>query len=277
MDYLYLYSIPTDPRFLILSMLPTLPRPIIFAHRGASAHSPENTIASFTLAIRQGADALELDAKLTSDGHVVVFHDQSVDRVTSGSGLVKDMKLAALRELEAGSHFSPKFTGEPIPTLDEVFQTVGNQTYINIELTNYTSLFDDLPNRVAELVQRHNLEKRVLFSSFNPIALRKIHRILPEIPLGILARPARQGKTARGLLGKLLVPYQALHPHFSDTTIHLVKQLHRTGRRVHVWTVNQVEEMKRLIELDIDGIFTDDPILARTVINHKCDKDAQSS
>lgn len=247
-------------------MLPSLSRPIIFAHRGASAHSPENTIAAFTLAIRQGADALELDAKLTSDGHVVVFHDQSVDRVTSGSGRVKDMKLAALRELEAGSHFSPKFTGEPIPTLDEVFQAVGNQTYINIELTNYTSLLDDLPEKVAILVQRHSLEKRVLFSSFNPIALRKIHRIFQDIPLGFLARPSSQGKTARGFLGKLLVPYQALHPHFSDTTQPLVDQLHRTGRRVHVWTVNQPEEMKRLFELDIDGIFTDDPLLARNVL-----------
>jgi len=257
-------------------MLPTLPRPIIFAHRGASAHAPENTMAAFTLAIRQGANALELDAKLTSDGHVVVFHDQGVDRVTAGSGRVKDMKLAALRELEAGSHFSPKFTGEPIPTLDEVLQTVGNQTYINIELTNYTSLFDPLPEKVAELVHRYNLEKRVLFSSFNPIALRRIHRIIPDVPLGFLARPATQGNTARGYLGKLIVPYQALHPHFTDTTRHLVEQLHRAGRRVHVWTVNQVEEMKRLFELDIDGIFTDDPLLAQNVMKG-CNKDDPGS
>jgi len=250
-------------------MLPMLSRPIIFAHRGSSAHAPENTLAAFNLALQQEADALELDAKLTCDGHVVVIHDQTVDRVTAGSGRVKEMKLAALRELEAGSHFSSIFYGEPIPTLDEVFQAVGHRTYINVELTNYTSLFDSLPEKVAELVQRHNLKTRVLFSSFNPIALRRIHRLIPEAPLGLLSRPGAQGKTARGWLGKLYVPYLALHPHFSDTTNTLVDQLHQSGRRVHVWTVNQVEEMTRLFGMEVDGIFTDDPLLARNVITKK--------
>jgi glycerophosphoryl diester phosphodiesterase len=90
-------------------MLTELPRPTIFAHRGASAYAPENTLAAFELALRQGADAIELDAKLTRDGHIVVIHDQTVDRTTEGRGRVKDMTLAELRKLDAGSHFDVAF------------------------------------------------------------------------------------------------------------------------------------------------------------------------
>ena len=96
--------------------------PLIFAHRGASAHAPENTLAAFELAFQQNADVIELDSKLSADGHVVVIHDQSVDRTTNGFGRVSELTLAGLRELDAGSHFSATFHGEQIPTLVEVLE-----------------------------------------------------------------------------------------------------------------------------------------------------------
>lgn len=247
-------------------MLAQIPRPAIIAHRGASNYAPENTLASFELALRQGADAIELDAKLTADGHVVVIHDQTVDRTTEGSGRVKEMTLAMLRKLDAGSHFDIAFQGEPIPTLEEVFKAVGQLTYVNVELTNYASKTDELPEKVAALVKRYNLTRRVFFSSFNPIALVRIRRQLPDAPIGLLALPGFNGTLARSWVGRLL-GYNSLHPEASDVHPDLVSTAHRRGSHVYVWTVNQAEEMRRLFSIGVDGIFTDDPVLARQVLN----------
>lgn len=245
-------------------MLNLLPHPTVFAHRGASAYAPENTLAAFELALRQGADAIELDAKLTKDGQVVVFHDQTIERTTGGTGRVKDLTLAELRKLDAGSHFDVAFQGELIPTLDEVFKAVGQLTYINVELTNYASPTDALPEKVAALVKRHKLNRRVLFSSFNPLALMRIRRLLPEIPIGLLALPGRSGGWARSPVGRLL-RYQSLNPEHGDVTPQLVERVHKRGEYVYTYTVNQEAEMKRLFSLQVDGIFTDDPVLALAV------------
>ncbi len=246
-------------------MLEQLPRPIIFAHRGASAYAPENTLAAFELAIRQNADAIELDATICADGHVVVFHDETVDRTTDGSGQLKDMALAELKELDAGCSFDVAFCEERIPTLTEVFETFGGETFINVELKNYSSPLDDLPAKVAALVKKHDLYKRVLFSSFNPIALRRIHKLLPDIPVGFLLMPGFSGTMARSTLGRW-VHHQALHPSLQDTTRQLIKQQHRLGHRVHVYTVNHPNDIANLYQWNVDGIFTDDPLLARQTI-----------
>jgi glycerophosphoryl diester phosphodiesterase len=128
-----------------MSWLEKLLQPVIFAHRGASAWAPENTLAAFRLAVEHGAPAIELDVKLTSDRKVVVLHDQTVDRTTNGHGDLRQFSLADLRELDAGGPFSAEYQGERIPTLVEVFEAVGKQVYINIELTNYASTRDKLP------------------------------------------------------------------------------------------------------------------------------------
>ncbi len=243
-------------------MFAHIPQPAIFAHRGASAHAPENTLAAFTLAIRQGADAIELDAKLSADGQMVVIHDQTVDRTTDGTGKVNHLTLAQLKKLDAGSFFDVAYRGEPIPTLEEVLQAAGFAVYTNIELTNYAAPFDTLPIKVARLVKQLRLEKRVLFSSFNPLALIRAHRILPEVPIGLLAFPGFSGAWARSWLGNL-VPHQALHPAARDVTEKLVQRVHHQKRKIFVWTVNEPIEMHRLFSLKVDGIFTDDPQLAR--------------
>lgn len=249
-------------------MNPPSYRPTIFAHRGASAHAPENTLAAFDLALRQEADAFELDAKLSADGQVVVIHDQTVDRTTDGHGEVRNMTLPALKELDAGSFFDIAFRGERIPTLEEVFEAFGQKILINVELTNYATPADDLPVRVVELVKRHKLEKSILFSSFNPRALRMAHRLLPEVPKGMLALPGLPGWWARTWIGRIAVPYDALHPEISDVTPGLISKLHQQGRRMNVWTVNQAEDMQRLFSLGVDGIFTDDPELAQKTYHH---------
>lgn len=249
-------------------MFSQLPTPAIIAHRGASAYAPENTLAAFELAVRQGADAIELDAKLTADGHVVVFHDQSLERTAGVQGKVRDKTLAELRRLDVGSHFDIAYKGEPIPTLDEVFEAIGKKIFINIELTNYDSLNDDLPLRVAEIVKKHQLTQWVMFSSFNPIALLRAHRCLPDVPIGLLSRPGRDGAWARSWLG-YVIPYQALHPYLGDVSQSLINRIHRRRCKVQVYTVNQPDDMRRLIQMGVDGIFTDDPSLARRVLAAK--------
>jgi len=249
-------------------MLQQHPQTIIFAHRGASAYAPENTLAAFHLAVQQNADAIELDTKLSRDGHVVVIHDRTVDRTTSGTGQVNDMTLSELQELDAGSHFNATFKDEHIPTLDEVFSLLGEYILINIELTNYDSIYDDLPYKVAQVVELHKFKHNLLFSSFNPIALRRIHRRLPEVPLGLLALQGRKGWWARNPLGKILVPYQALHIELGDTSSSLIKWVQNSGKRIHVYTVNNAEDIAQLYKLHVDGIFTDDVPLARNVITN---------
>jgi glycerophosphoryl diester phosphodiesterase len=247
-------------------MYSNLPRPTIFAHRGASAYTPENTLAAFELAVLQKADAIELDVKLSSDQNVVVIHDQTVDRTTDGTGRVRDLPLAAMLELDAGSHFDTAYKGEPIPTLSQVFETIGRKIFINIELTNYSSSSDSLPERVAELTKIHGLADNVLFSSFHPNVLRRIHRLLPTVPIGFLTHSGLSGVLARTWLGRALVNYQAIHPELQEASQELVNNMHQAGYRVHVYTVNLVKDMTRLFSYGIDGIFTDDPIRARDAL-----------
>jgi glycerophosphoryl diester phosphodiesterase len=241
-------------------------RPLIIAHRGASLHAPENTLAAFNMAVRQGADAIELDAKLSADGYVVVIHDQTVDRTTSSSGKVADMTLEDLKKLDAGSHFDIAFKGETIPTLDEVFESVGDQIVINVDLTNYYSPFDPLPEKVSKIILRHNLAHNILISSFNPIALRKINRLLPETPIGLITIKGTMRRPFLWWLGRIIIRYHSLHPEINDVTSTLIKRTHQFGNRIFVYTVNQVNDMQRLYTLGVDGIFTDDPLLAKDVL-----------
>ncbi len=245
--------------------LDACPRPCIFAHRGASAYAPENTLAAFELALQQGAPALELDVKLSADGHVVVIHDATVDRTTNGKGKVSRLTLSELRALDAGSFFSEKYRGEKIPTLEEVFELVGGRALINIELTNYTTPRDALVEEVCRLVREHHMEEHVLFSSFLPGNLRQAALLLPEVPRGLLVLPGWKGIWAR--FAFFFGNYQALHPYLSDVTPHQIASVHRLGRRVHVWTVNEAAPMRRLLKWGVDGIFTDDPPLALQIVS----------
>lgn len=248
-------------------MIETLPLPIVFAHRGACAYAPENTCSAFELALQQGASAIEFDVKLSADGQVVVIHDQSVDRTTNGSGKVGSLPLAALRQLDAGSWWAEKYYGEKIPTLDEVFETFGNRVFMNVELTNYASPFDSLVSKVVALVEKHRVEQHVLFSSFFPHNLMHAARLLPRVPRGQLILPGATGWWQR--LWGSLIDVQAIHPFVADVSQRSVSRAHARGRRVHVWTVNDADQMRRLKGLGVDGIFSDDPPKALKLFSHQ--------
>lgn len=239
-------------------MFENFPTPIILAHRGDLAHAPENTLPSFSQAIQKGADGVELDAKLTRDGHVIVIHDSSVDRTTNGKGKVASFSLEEIRKLDAGAWFNKKFAGTQVPVLEEVFETVGKDKLINIELTNYSTPRDGLAKKVCELINRHNNQSQVIFSSFFASNLKIVALLLPEAPRGLLAMPGLIGLWARSF-GFMFGDYQALHAHISSTSREQMQRAHRLKRRVHVWTANTPAEVNQLKEWGADGIFTDDP------------------
>jgi glycerophosphoryl diester phosphodiesterase len=246
-------------------MLNRFSHPIVFGHRGACAHAPENTIASFKLAVEQGADFVELDAKLSLDGQVMVIHDQTVDRTTNGVGTVNQLTLAQLKELDAGSKFNIQFAGEKIPTLDEVFKAVGKEIFVNVELTNYSSKRDDLIPKVAEVVKANQMEDRVLFSSFLPGNLKRIHSLIPQAPVAILCLEGFAGIFSHSIFCLGISP-KVVHPYLTDATKEMVKREHKRGRRVHVWTVNEEKDLREMINNGVDGIFTDDPLKARKLL-----------
>ena len=241
--------------------------PLIFAHRGASLYAPENTISAFELAIQQEAHYVELDTKLSADQRVVVIHDQTVNRTTNGSGRVTHLTYKELRSLIASNRFRKEYPNEHIPTLEEVLELCAGRIAVNIELGNYLTPFDQLAFEVARFIEQSKPQSEVLVSSFNPIPLRKFHALCPEVPLAFLARRGYQGYLSRGWLGRVLVPYDALHPYKSDVTPGLISGARRAGYQVHAFTLNQPDEMAKLIYLGVDGLITDDPLLARQMID----------
>jgi glycerophosphoryl diester phosphodiesterase len=249
-------------------MLSELPRPVIFAHRGDCTNAPENTLAAFELALADGADAIELDARLSADGEVVIFHDSRVDRTTDGTGRLALKTLAELRSLDAGSHFSSKYRGEKIPLLVEVFEAVGKKLFINVHLTSYATPGASLVGRVCELVKKCGLEQHVLFSSFLPGHLQRARQLLPQVPRGLLAAEHWLGAWSRSF-GFSFGEYAALHPYITDVDTHEVQRVHRLKRRIHVWTVNKPGDIARLKAWRADGIFTDDPVMALQILGRR--------
>ncbi len=135
---------------------------MVIAHRGASSYAPENTLAAFDLAIRMGVNHIELDVHSTGDGHVVVIHDDTVDRTTNGSGLVGSHKLAALQVLDAGSWFGDKFAEERIPTLGEVLERCKGRVHVHTEIKGHAA---DLTRRTADSVRRHGMADQVTITA----------------------------------------------------------------------------------------------------------------
>lgn len=234
-----------------------LPTPIVIAHRGDKTYAPENTLAAFRQAAAKGADAIELDVKLTADGQVIVLHDQEVDRTTNGVGNIKNISFAALRNLDAGSWFSKGFISEKVPTLSEVFETVGKLVHINIELTNYATPWDDLILNVVGLVKKHKIQDRILFSSFFFRNIKKASLMLPDAQCGLITKSGFMGFWGRnfGWRGKFL----SLNPFVTDVNPGLVNRIHAAGKLVNAWTVNSEADISEMIRLGVDGFITDDP------------------
>jgi len=245
-------------------MLDLLPHPAVIAHRGASAYAPENTLEAFRLAVEFQADALELDVRFTADYHPIVFHDRSLSRTTSGTGLVSHTDLSTIRTYQTRQSQFPSKSGEPVPLLEEVLQELGPKIPINIEIKSARLFPSRLTAAVGEILEDYPAAN-LLISSFNPFVLTSMHRLLPEIPLGLIL-----GRSSFSLwfwIAMLpLLPISSLHPHYSAAVPGLISRCHARGLKVFAYTVNDPDTMNLLVQSGVDGFFTDDPLLARRVL-----------
>jgi glycerophosphoryl diester phosphodiesterase len=242
-----------------------LDRPLNFAHRGASHEAPENTLAAFLYAIELGADGIEFDIQLSSDGEPVVIHDFSLEATTNGSGPVHDKTLAELKALDAGRHFDPAFAGQRIPTLQEVIDAVGQRLLLNIELKTATVRDDGLTAAVVHTIEENHLLDRVIISSFNPLALRRVRQLNPWIPMGLLYAPDLPVPLRKPWLRRL-IRFDALHPHYAMVNGEYVHWAQKQGYRIHTWTVDDPGDMWQLMRWGVDLIITNRPDLLRQVL-----------
>ena len=241
-------------------------RPLNIGHRGASAAAPQNTLAAFRKAMELGTDGVELDVQLSADGAVVVIHDFTVDKTTDGTGRVADKTLAELKSLDAGSRFSPQFAGEHIPTLSEVFEAIDGRLMVNVELKAPTHNWNTaLVAPVLETVLHHGMQARVLFSSFNRHVLHAMKQLAPDIPAGLLYDANSLAHARRAWLDPF-VPHEARHPHYSMLTGPIIQWYHTHGLRINTWTVDDPEEMRRLVAAGADSIITNKPDVLKSVL-----------
>ncbi|MBC7870856.1 MAG: glycerophosphodiester phosphodiesterase [Chitinophagaceae bacterium] len=241
-------------------------RTLVFGHRGASAYAPMNTLPAFELAAVQGADGIELDVHRSADGHAVIVHDFTVDKTTDGKGSVTAMTLAQLKALDAGNWFDPRFQNTPIPTLDEVFEAVGNKLFINVEIKSKSNRSDGIEGVVAEKIARFGMQKRVIVSSFNPLALRRFRQSAPNVPIGYLYVPKITFFT-RLMMSR--IPHEARHPYHSTITAPMMTWAKQRGYRVNTWTVNDPERAVALRDLGVNAIITDKPDIILAALKNK--------
>lgn len=231
----------------------------IFAHRGASAHAPENTMAAFVEAYNQRADGIELDIHSAADGTFVVIHDDTVLRTTRVSGTVAQLTYEQLRHLDAGSSFGPSFRGERIPTLAEVLDFVKSTAMkVNIEVKG-ASVSEE---RLLELIREYGMVDRTIVSSFSWNVLRKIQALGYGIEVAPLCSEIHvmtpDEAYARG--------FKAIHPHFRSLSPMYIRRALELGIALRPYTVNRAEDVSALYRLGTHAIITDDPQKARRVV-----------
>jgi glycerophosphoryl diester phosphodiesterase len=228
--------------------------PWIIAHRGASGHAPENTLAAFKRALELGAGFIETDLHLTRDARFVAIHDSTLERTTNGHGAVADFTLAELRKLDAGLWYDRTYTGEHIPTLEEILDFARKHDVVFYLEVKHSAAGGMNSTLVAALRNADNAARTIVIS-FDPSTLAAIRRIDPSIMIGLLVEEAKPDSVEIALA----VGARQLCPRSSVVTSELVKQAHRANLHVATWTVNLPEEMRSVIALGADGIMTDFP------------------
>jgi glycerophosphoryl diester phosphodiesterase len=255
--------------------------PVNLAHRGASALAPENTIEAFRLAVEAGAGGLELDVHMTRDGHIVVIHDATVDRTTSGTGAVSEMTLDELRRLDAGHNFSPdggparpyRGRGVRVPTLEEVLEEFP-AVAVNIEIKAGTPGIEET---VLGVLREANALGRALVVSTPHDIVKRFRKVSGghvstgasrwEIGVFYISSKFRLERLVRPAYDALQVPLR--HRGIPVVTPRFVRAAHARGVRVDAWTINQADEMRRLLDLGVDVIMTDRPGMLAEVLENR--------
>lgn len=235
----------------------------IYAHRGASGYAPENTLEAFALAAEQQAHGVELDVHVSRDGELIVMHDETIDRVSDGSGAVRDMTLAELKRFHVSRPFAAYPTAQ-IPTLREVYELLApTGLQVNVELKTDANFYEGIERKCIDLAADMGMIDKVLYSSFNHYTLLRVKEIDPALPCGLLysATMVRPWEYAQSL------GMDALHPHMRQLLIpDLVRDAHAHGVLVNPWTVNEPEHLRRVLSMGADITITNYPDRALAIL-----------
>lgn len=249
--------------FLVLGAAgPPAARIQVLAHRGASAYAPENTLAAFQLAIEQQADWLELDVQQTRDGHLVVFHDLRMERTTNGAGPLRDLTLAQIQALDAGSWFGPQFAGERVPSFEDVLTLAAQHNIRVFPEIKDPRLYPGIEERMAAAIAAAGYEDRAIVQSFDMTSLSRLRAVNPHLKLAALyttSSPLRGDPPA----GVTVVgpPWEIL-----ANEPNLVRDIHAGGRQVVVWSVDSATAVQPLVAARVDGIITGRPDVIRAAL-----------
>lgn len=230
--------------------------PLIIAHRGASGDAPENTLAAFRLAMDQGADMIELDLHQSKDGVLVICHDLKLYRTARVKKTIKQLTLKELKRLDVGRWFHPRFSGETIPTLEEVLKLTENHIRLNIEIKQGSPFYPGIEERLVELLESSRMLESVQVSSFDDHALDTVRVLNPKVSIGVLAE--------RGDIKQLIrkasdLSASSLNLYTRLVTPALIQEAHRHKLQVYVYTINQVRLINYYLLMGVDGIFTNFP------------------
>lgn len=236
-------------------------RPQISAHRGFSAAAPENTVYAFEAALDSGADYIELDVQLTSDGELVVFHDKTLNRTTDGRGNLSSKTYAELQELSAGSWFnsSGEFDDAKIMLLSEVFELVGNDILLNIEIKSHGN-YIAAAEKAVELIEEYDFESSCYVTSFSYPALKRVKELNPKIKTALTANVAASTSYSR------LEYIDAVSLNYVFVNQSIVNTVHQNGKKIFVWTVDRNDDIKKMAALGVDNIITNRPDKAAEIV-----------
>ncbi|MGW8751302.1 glycerophosphodiester phosphodiesterase [Bacillus wiedmannii] len=236
------------------------------AHRGASAYAPEHTIAAYKLGKHLKGDYIEIDLQMTKDGHLVAMHDETVNRTTNGTGLVKEHTLEEIKQLNTGSFFNEKhppvakkeFENANVPTLEEIIKTFGHNANYYIE-TKSPDEYPSMEEKLLEIIKHYGINDKVIIQSFSEASLKKIHSLNVNIPLVQLLPYKKAAQLTELEMKKYKTYCIGLGMNYKYIDSAYVKRIKKHGLEVHPFTVDNETDMKKLILWGVDGMFTNYP------------------
>ena len=238
---------------------------LVAAHRGGALEAPENTLASLRHAIEVGAEFAEMDVQQAKDGTVVVVHDPNLKRLAGVDQNVGELTFAELPRLDVGSHFSPKFANERIPSLEQMLDAAKGRIQVSIEIKTNKRETDTFVADVIQLLQRKGFADGCMLTSLEPPFLRRVRQLAPKIKLGAII-------TAKvGSASDLDVDFYCVQPLIASSDF--IRQAHAERREVQVWTINDRDDISRFADRSVDVILTDTPRVAREVLDARTPMD----
>ena len=226
------------------------------AHRGASGRFPENTRLAFVKAIEAGADMIELDCQLSRDGHVVVFHDERLNRITGSRETVRSRTLEQLRKLDVGRWRGKAFAGERILTLEEALESIAGSADLCLEMKSYPDSTPGIDLKVLFIVSHYDYLDRTIFSSFDYCSLARLRELAPDGNIGLITGSPLKPDWLEAASG---VGARSIHMQKELVTRNLLNLAWEEGLDVYVWTVNEVREMEALARMGVQGLISDFP------------------